>query len=61
MYTEKMSYVLNGEMESKSPTVCIRWRPLEAPGVTKNVMIAANADGSLMHFHTTSNKMLHKI
>lgn len=24
MYTEKMSYVLNGDMEHKSPTVCIR-------------------------------------
>ncbi len=38
-----------------------RWRPLEAPGVTKNVMIATNANGTLFHFHTTSSRMLHKI
>lgn len=38
-----------------------RWRPLEAPGVTKNVMIATNAEGSLLHFHTTSGRLLHKI
>ena len=34
---------------------------MEAPGVTKNVMIATNADGSLLHFHTTSGRQLHKI
>ena len=39
----------------------MRWRPLDAPGVTKNVLIATDADGSLMHFHTTSGKMLNKI
>jgi hypothetical protein len=38
-----------------------RWRPLNAPGVTKNVIIATNADGSLYHFHTTSGKQLNKI
>ena len=37
------------------------WRPLEAPGVTKNVLIATDADGSLMHFHTTSGKILNRI
>ena len=34
---------------------------MEAPGVTKNVMIATNAEGSLLHFHTTSSRLLHKI
>ena len=38
-----------------------RWRPLEAKGVTKNVMIATNAEGSLLHYHTTSGRLLHKI
>jgi hypothetical protein len=38
-----------------------RWRPLNAPGVTKNVIISTNADGGLYHWHTTSNKMLNKI
>lgn len=43
------------------PCTVMRWRPLEAPGVTKNVLIATDADGSLMHFHTTSGKMLNRI
>lgn len=38
-----------------------RWRPLNAPGVTKNVIIATNANGSLCHYHTTSGKLLNKI
>jgi WD40 repeat protein len=38
-----------------------RWRPLNAPGVTKNVIIATNADGGLYHWHTTSGKRLNRI
>ena len=38
-----------------------RWRPLCAPGVTKNVMITVCANGSLQHWHTTSGKLLHTI
>lgn len=34
---------------------------MAAPGVTKNVIIATNADGGLYHFHTTSGKQLNKI
>ena len=29
--------------------------------MTKNVLIATNAEGSLLHFHTTSGKLLHRI
>ena len=43
------------------PTTVMRWRPLSAPGVTKNVLIATNADGCLYHFHTTSGKILNKV
>ncbi len=39
----------------------MRWRPLNAPGITKNVIIATNANGTLFHYHTTSGKMLNKI
>ena len=41
--------------------MCFRWRPLNAPGVTKNVIIATNADGGLYHWHTTSGKRLNRI
>jgi len=34
---------------------------LNGPGVTKNVMIAVNANGSLQHWHTTSGKLLNTI
>lgn len=61
MFTQKQSYVLNEQNEQKMPTTVLRWRPLAAPGVTKNVLIATSADGSLMHFHTTSGKMLNRI
>ena len=42
------------------PTTSIRFRPLGA-SKTKNVLIAANADGSLSHWHITSGKCLHQI
>lgn len=40
------------------PTTNIKWRPLCAPGVTKNVIIASSADGTLKHWHTTSGRLL---
>ncbi len=46
---------------SGKQNVNFRWRPLNAPGVTKNVIISTNADGGLYHWHTTSNKQLNKI
>jgi WD40 repeat protein len=61
VFTQKQSYVLNTDMVNKMPTTTLRWRPLTAPGVTKNVLIATNAEGSLLHFHTTSGKLLHRI
>ena len=61
VFTQKQSYVLNTDMQNKMPTTNLRWRPICAPGVTKNVLIATNADGSLTHFHTTSGKQLNRI
>lgn len=61
LFTGKMSYICNDAMDNPMPTTSVRWRPLEAPGVTKNVMIATNAEGSLLHYHTTSGRLLHKI
>jgi len=48
-------------MEEPMPTTQVRWRPLNAPGITKNVIIATNANGTLYHYHTTSGKMLHQM
>lgn len=38
-----------------------RWRPTIGPGITKNVLLTVNANGSLQHWHTTSGKLLHTI
>ena len=59
--TGKVSYLLNENMEEPMPTTIVRWRPICAPGVTKNVIIATNANGSLTHYHTTSGKKLNRI
>jgi hypothetical protein len=48
-------------MDIPMPVTNIKWRPICAPGVTKNVIIALNSDGSLEHWHTTSGKKLHSI
>ena len=61
VFTGKQSYILNTTMEEPMPTTNIKWRPLAAPGVTKNVLISVNANGSLQHWHTTSGKLLHTI
>jgi hypothetical protein len=48
-------------MEEPMPTTNVKWRPLNGPGVTKNVLISVNANGSLQHWHTTSGKLLNTI
>ena len=61
IFTGKQSYILNQGMEVPMPVTNIKWRPICAPGVTKNVIISLNSDGSLEHWHTTSGKRLHQI
>lgn len=58
VFTGKQSYTLNADGEEHMPITNIKWRPLCAPGVTKNVIIAASADGTLKHWHTTSGRLL---
>ena len=48
-------------MEVPMPVTNIKWRPINAPGVTKNVIISLNSDGSLEHWHTTSGRRLNVI
>jgi WD40 repeat protein len=48
-------------MEQKMPMVSIKWRPLNCPAVTKNVIISVNANGALQHWHVTSGKLLNTI
>lgn len=61
VFTGKQSYILNQDMEDAMPTQMIRWRPLAAPGVTKNVILATNCNGTIQHWHTTSGRLLNQI
>jgi COMPASS component SWD3 len=58
-YTGKLYNVFNTEMEQPMPCMCIRWRPPNSKAVSKNVILTANANGSVQHWHTTSGKLLH--
>ena len=63
--TGKLTYSLNQSPSSsnsvlgdKLPTTAIRFRPA-GTSKTRNVLLAANADGSVSHWHITSGKCLH--
>lgn len=61
MFTGKISFILNTDMEQKMPMVSMKWRPLTCPAVTKNIIISVNANGALQHWHVTSGKCLNTI
>ena len=60
--TGKLSYSLQSfeTEESALPVTCVQWRPVTASLKTANVLVTAQADGSLKHWHATSGKCLHK-
>jgi COMPASS component SWD3 len=43
------------------PVTSIRWRPDRASSKTKNVLLAITCDGGLLHWHTSSGKVLHTL
>ena len=43
------------------PTTAIRFRPTSAASKTRNVLLAANSDGTVQHWHVTSSRCLHTI
>lgn len=55
------AYNLQGGSSAALPTTSIRFRPLNPAIKTKNVLIAANAAGTVQHWHLTSGKNLHTI
>lgn len=57
----RLSYVMNAESRSKLPATCLRFRPTSAAAQTKNVLVVASADGSLSHYHLTTQKKLYTI
>mmetsp|Transcript_66048 Transcript_66048/g.130971 ORF Transcript_66048/g.130971 Transcript_66048/m.130971 type:complete len:488 (-) Transcript_66048:197-1660(-) len=58
----RLAYNLEREGEvMRMPITCLRWRPATDGAKTKNVLLAANADGTVCHWHVTSRKCLHTI
>jgi WD40 repeat protein len=62
----KLAYTLDREGEGnienvRLPNTCLRWRPATESARTKNVLLAANADGTVCHWHVTSRKCMHTI
>ena len=43
------------------PTTAIRFRPTSAASKTRNVLLVANSDGTVQHWHVTSSRCLHTI
>ena len=58
----RLAYNLEREASAagRMPLTCLRWRPATGSG-TKNVLLSANADGTVQHWHVTSRKCLHTI
>jgi hypothetical protein len=42
------------------PVTALRWRPQTSSLKTANVLVSAQADGYLKHWHATSGKCLHQ-
>jgi WD40 repeat protein len=57
--TKKEMFTMKSAVGETSPITCVRWRPLEAAGASKNVLLTVNAQGRVQHWLTTSCKLLH--
>ena len=58
VFIRSMSCKLSAEVY---PVTSIRWRPDKAAGKTKNVLLAITCDGGVLHWHTSSGKILHSL
>jgi len=60
--TGKLSFTLQSfdSEEGQMPVTCLQWRPVSSAMKTSNVLVTAQADGTIKHWHATSGKCLHK-
>lgn len=56
-----LAYNLQGGSNIALPTTAVKFRPVTATTRTKNVLLSANAAGTVQHWHMTSSKCLHTI
>jgi len=58
----RLAYTLDSATGEDLPTTCIRFRPSGGGGSkTRNVLLVANCDGTINHWHVTSKKLLHTV
>lgn len=57
----KLAYTLEGGSNVALPTTALRFRPVTPTSRTKNVLLSANAAGTVQHWHMTSGKCLHSL
>lgn len=55
----ELKQVLDCKITENLPISSIRWRPEK--GLTKNVLIAATSEGGLLHWHTSTGKLIHTL
>jgi len=61
METQKLAFTLYGiGGNEEMPVADLAWRPITASMKTANVLVTAQADGTLKHWHATSGKCLHQ-
>lgn len=56
----KLAYTMNLG-PNKLPTTCLRFRPASASSQTANIVLTGNADGTVSHWHMTSQKCVYTI
>ena len=59
--SQKETYVLQNPGTEATSITSVRWRPHEAKGVSKNVLLSVNSAGQVQHWLSTSCKLLHTI
>jgi WD40 repeat protein len=57
--TMKEMFVMQSPGLEQPAVTCVRWRPHEAKGMSKNVLLTVNAQGLVQHWLTSSCKVLH--
>jgi len=61
MISGKLAFSLVGNLQDDMPVCALAWRPVSEQLKTMNVLVTAQADGTLKHWHATSGKCLHQI
>eukprot|EP00697_Spironema_sp_BW2_P016156 gnl/Spiro4/7282_TR3808_c0_g1_i1.p1 gnl/Spiro4/7282_TR3808_c0_g1~~gnl/Spiro4/7282_TR3808_c0_g1_i1.p1 ORF type:complete len:415 (+),score=48.95 gnl/Spiro4/7282_TR3808_c0_g1_i1:84-1328(+) len=59
--TGRLSYHLNVGLVNGLPMTCLRFRPHQPGKQNRNVLLTANANGAVQHWHVFSGKNIHTV